>query len=145
MLLLESGKLELRMKLSLLVILAMLLDFWLGEPRRWQHPLVGFGWGANWWEKLLQNPEHTPAWLRSAGFLALCAAVLPLLGLWSMLLSIPQWRDAVAVLTLYFCIAPRSLKSHAVAIDNALTAGDEVLARLHSSKTKPLWIIFHFS
>lgn len=51
-----------------------------------------------------------------------------------MVLSFPQWHDAVGLLTLYFCIAPNSLTSHAQAVDMALKDGDLLGARAEVAK-----------
>jgi len=59
------------MSAALAMLLAVLLDAWLGEPRR-LHPLVAFGRLAAWAEVRWHADR------RAAGMLAWCVVVLPL-------------------------------------------------------------------
>ncbi len=86
----------------------MILDAVLGEPRRF-HPLVGFGHWANYLEQGLNTGK------RWQGILAVILAVLPFV-LFACLLS-EIW--IIAIVLLYFAIAPRSLSEHAWAVQSA--------------------------
>ncbi|MEY4591866.1 MAG: hypothetical protein RIR18_761 [Pseudomonadota bacterium] len=109
--------------------LGVLLDRWLGEPKRW-HPLVGFGRLVNFIE------QHLNPWRRHsandtqpflAGILGWGLAVLPLVGIaiWIQSLA-PFWVDA---LLLYFALGARSLTEHTNAIMTPLQENDLPLAR----------------
>jgi adenosylcobinamide-phosphate synthase len=64
------------MLVSIIIIIALLLDAVIGEPRRW-HPLVGFGNLAIWLEQKLNNHEtQSQVRLRVAGLFAWNLAVL---------------------------------------------------------------------
>lgn len=101
---------------ALTVIAALLLDHWLGEPRR-AHPLVAFGAWANVLELKL-NPQGQGK--RSAGLLAWALAVLPLTALAWMLSQIPYLGCLIEVGLLYLAIGLRSLFEHVQPIIQAL-------------------------
>lgn len=123
------------MSVSIQIILAVALDHWLGEPRRW-HPLVGFGRLANALEGRLRNPLYSPARQQAAGIAAAACALLPLAGIWLWLLQAaePPLRNGLAIVTLYFCIAARSLKQHVADVHQALLAEDLDEARCRVGK-----------
>lgn len=109
--------------------LALLLDRWWGEPRRW-HPLVGFGALANALERRLNGGDAR----RAKGVCALLLLVVPLVmvALWlqAWLWSVSGWLFALAVaLPLYAAIGRRSLAEHALAVADALAANDLPAAR----------------
>lgn len=108
-------------------VLALLLDHWLGEPRRW-HPLVGFGALAETVERWLNRPATGTRW---QGLLALVQVVAPLavLGgvMWLMLPPVPLF--AVEVVVLYLAMSLRGLDEHGQAVADALDHGDLDLAR----------------
>ncbi|WP_050811519.1 adenosylcobinamide-phosphate synthase CbiB [Vibrio nigripulchritudo] len=111
------------------ICLALLLDAWLGEPKK-LHPLIGFGNAANWVEhKLNQNGAS-----RASGLLAWHIMVLPLvlvigaLSVW--LASVSGYAlFALNVVTLYVCVGQKSLIQHADWIFQPLKHGDTEGAR----------------
>jgi len=107
---------------ALLLLAALLLDFVLGDPRRW-HPLAGFGRLAHWFESCCYGDN------RYAGVVALLLAVTPfvLLALWLPRLGVAAWP--IEVLLLYFPIGATSLAQHGQRVAEMLTAGDLPLAR----------------
>ncbi len=114
------------MTTALIIIAAVLLDLWLGEPRRY-HPLVGFGRYARRIEDWLIGLPHFNQ--RSLGTLAVVVAILPavLLVWW-----LSTWQGLgllVAVLLLYLAIGGSSLAQHARTVAEALAAGNLALAR----------------
>lgn len=117
------------MTLTLIIILALLLDQQLGEADNSRHPLVWFGRWATYIENRLLDPAHSPARQRLAGALALLAALSPAL----LLLVVIPWLSVlhavVYAVILYFCIAPHSLQLHASAVAEALRDGKLPLAR----------------
>jgi adenosylcobinamide-phosphate synthase len=108
--------------LALALLAGVLLDWLLGEPRRW-HPLVGFGRLAAALERRLNRGS-----LRIArGLFAWMLAVLPLsLLAW---LACTHVGMAAHALLLYLGIGLRSLRDHALPIHAALTSGDLDAAR----------------
>jgi len=111
------------MSTALAMVAAVLLDAWLGEPKRC-HPLVAFGRLVRWIESRLYGDR------RSAGVLAWCAAVLPVMAIASASAIAGPWlRFALDVVVLYLAIGLRSLGEHAMPVAQALRAGDLADAR----------------
>ena len=114
--------------MSLTLILAVLLDHWLGEPQKY-HPLVFFGRLAIIAENKLHNQNRSALNQKITGLIALLLMILPLSGL---VYLINQWElinTILAPIVLYFCIAANSLKQHAIAIFNALEENNTTLAK----------------
>jgi len=112
------------MSMALAMVAAVLLDAWLGEPRRF-HPLVWFG-------RLVRRVEsHRYADRRWAGVLAWCLVVLPIVTLVCLSVMAAPWlRFTVDVVVLYLAIGLRSLGEHAIPVAHALHEGDLDTARL---------------
>ncbi|WP_445144519.1 adenosylcobinamide-phosphate synthase CbiB [Dyella sp. Tek66A03] len=113
------------MTTALAMLAAILLDAWLGEPRR-AHPLIGFGRFAGGIEARLYRDRHL------AGLLAWSMAVLPLVALtWLAveMLGAATLSFVFDVLVLYLAIGLRSLGEHARPVARALHDGDIVKAR----------------
>lgn len=109
---------------ALVMVLAVLLDRLLGEPRR-AHPLVAFGRLAGGLERRLNLGRGR----QLRGLLAWLLAVLPLSALAWLLCSLPGAGWLVSLLLLYLAIGLRSLGEHASPVARALQAGDLGLAR----------------
>lgn len=113
---------------------AVLLDAWLGEPRRW-HPLVGFGWLASSLEKWLNPLSRQP--LRGqyiSGIVGVLLLVLPPMLAIVLLMKLSVWLAlALHVYCLYFAIGQRSLRQHGLAVYQALLAGQFKQAQLATS------------
>ncbi len=110
------------MSIALIICAALLLDWVLGEPRRF-HPLVGFGRIATAVEKRLYQPGK---W---RGLLAALLLLLPFAVIAALLQPLPLVGEAVSLLTLWFAIGHRSLHDHVRPIAEALRRGDEEAAR----------------
>ena len=114
---------------ALLCLGSVLLDRWLGEPRRW-HPLVGFGWLAQRGEALAYgSPELNVEARRARGMGAVILLLVPFTVAAWLLAAIPLLGLAVALGLLYLAIGARSLAEHAEAVAAALSAGDLPLGR----------------
>jgi adenosylcobinamide-phosphate synthase len=113
---------------ALVLPLALALDAWWGEPRRW-HPLIGFGRCANKLEARMNTGGHRIA----RGLLAWCLLVAPpvCLGyfLQRALASNSLLSLAVNALAVYFAIGLQSLREHAHAVEISLHADDLPQAR----------------
>jgi adenosylcobinamide-phosphate synthase len=116
------------MSLLLAIVLALGLDYWLGEPKR-LHPLVGFGAFADGLEKWLNAGQGS----QLKGTLALLIAVGPLgfiaYSLEASLALSSVLSTLFAGVVLYLAIGWRSLIQHAKAISIPLAAGDLATAR----------------
>lgn len=115
---------------ELQVLVAVLFDALLGEPKRW-HPLAGFGWLALRFETLLYGKENISDISRqSRGIVAWCLCVLPFVFL---TYGLSQVNHELAIifdaLLLYFAIGNKSLTQHAMAVANALTQNNLEQAR----------------
>ncbi len=101
------------MEITLTIFAALLLDFWLGELRRF-HPLVGFG-------NLAKKTEH---WLYADSTLhGLIAVLLLLVPLIVVMQSLP-WHWTLDILLLYFAVGWKSLGVHAKRVQSALIANN---------------------
>ena len=113
------------------ILLAMLLDLLLGDPRWLPHPVQGIGW-------LAQRAEAPLRRLIANQKLAGVVAVVWVVGATTLVgfgllkgaaLLYPLAGDIVAILLLYTCLATRSLHDHALAVYRPLVAGDLTEAR----------------
>jgi len=120
------------MLISITVIAAFLIDYIVGEPKRW-HPLVGFGNVANWLESKLNSHQRFLSYLM--GFIAWVLMVLPVVMLlwWitqtQTLLSPVYFDFIIGVVFLTFALGTKSLMLHARAVSQALESSDITLAR----------------
>jgi adenosylcobinamide-phosphate synthase len=111
-----------------IIILAVLLDAWLGEPRL-GHPLVLFRRAADWLEARLNRAEATPRRRQVGGALA---TILLLLAGSTAALALSQLPDigiALQVLLLYLCLGGRSLSHAARRVARPLAQGQTDPAR----------------
>ena len=109
------------MNFTIMIILAVLLDHWLGEPKKY-HPLVYFGYVANSIEEKLRRQKHSALKQKTAGLIALLLLICPLT---AVIYSLSQYSFINTIITpliLYFCIAANSLKQHAINVLQALEA-----------------------
>ena len=116
------------MNLTLTIILAVLLDYWLGEPKKY-HPLVFFGHLTNTIEKKLLQQKHSHLTQRTAGLIALLLMITPFTALIYMLSQWSMINTIISPIILYFCIAANSLKQHAMNVFQALETENIDLAK----------------
>jgi adenosylcobinamide-phosphate synthase len=125
------------MLVSLVIILALLSDAVLGEPKRW-HPLVGFGRLANWVEHKVNLPQYAPTPLaRYLGLTAWFLVVVPIVAVITYLekINAVYFNDAevssvvISVIVVTIAIGAKSLTEHAKAVEVALVKRDLTLAR----------------
>ena len=114
------------MSLVASILLALLLDRLLGEPKRF-HPLVGFGRLASAIERVWNTTDAGRAVGRGTGVFAWSLAVIPLVLLaYSVNLWTEQYTGVSVILggvVLYLAIGWQSLIEHGIAVSNPLTAG----------------------
>lgn len=114
------------MTTALVSLIAVVLDIWLGEPRRF-HPLAGFGQLATRLEQLLYGPTNADRVIR--GGVALSLAVLPVVVLVWIGSTLPGIGFFVEVMALYLTLGLTSLAQHGQAVAVALQHGDLPLAQ----------------
>lgn len=114
--------------IALLSVIAVALDWLLGEPRR-GHPLVAFGRLSAWLERRMYAPD------RWRGALAVALLLLPPVWLAAALAELPgYWGTGFSVWALYFALGHKSLHDHARPIVAALRRGDEAAARAAAAR-----------
>ncbi|MDH5445922.1 MAG: adenosylcobinamide-phosphate synthase CbiB [Gammaproteobacteria bacterium] len=115
--------------LSLIILIAVFLDFLLGEPKRF-HPLAGFGRLAVMVEGVLYGARQPPAMiLKGLGIIAWFVLVLPFVYLAWWLSSISWLHYLVDVALLYLALGAQSLGQHARHVALALNRGSLQEAR----------------
>lgn len=114
------------MTTALIILLAVLLDMWLGEPRQW-HPLVGFGRLAAGIEQRLHGGATGDNVVR--GGWAVIIAVVPFMFVVWLLTLNDTLAVLVEVLLLYLAIGGSSLAQHGRVVAEALSLGDLPRAR----------------
>lgn len=114
---------------SLLALIAVLLDWLLGEPRYW-HPLIFFGRLADKVERRLYgSSDKTPSNNRVRGILAVVVLILPVTIVTMVFAALPYIGLVFSLLILYFCLGHKSLHDHARPIAIALENNNNVEAR----------------
>ncbi len=102
-------------------IAALLLDHFLGEPRRW-HPLVGLGGCIDWLEGHF-NRDGQGGIL--SGALAVVILLAPILTVAVLVSFLPPVILAlISIVVLWLAIGHRSLSEHGLAVYRPLVAGD---------------------
>lgn len=115
------------------VVLAvsLLLDQWLGEPKRY-HPLVGFGVLAARLENLLRGKQRPWCSTKPLGLIAWGIMVVLPVGLLAFVIKIipnTAFMFFMNVLVLLFCVGGRSLAEHAFQVMKPLERGNLPEAR----------------
>lgn len=108
----------------------LLLDYWLGEPKRF-HPLVGFGYLADWLESKLNL--GTSRLIK--GMFAWCVVILPIVWL---VYTLDQWLGGwwMSLVTGWLAIGWSSLRDHVQWIEQALLHN-----KLEIAREKLGWIV----
>jgi len=113
------------MSLSFIICIALLLDFIFGEPKKY-HPLVGFGLWANTVEHNLHSKSSSADKQKARGLIALIITISPILIFAAILTQSSPYLNPII---LYFCIAPKSLLQHTLAVYRPLVSADIKQAR----------------
>lgn len=111
-----------------IIIVALAIDWLLGEPRRW-HPLIGFGQLAIRFEHYWHRANASPVLQIIHGGLAWALLVTFFSTLAYLLSQLPLLGELFTVLGLYFCLGHKSLYQHVLPIIDALSNDDETQAR----------------
>ena len=122
------------------LVTAVIIDYMIGEPKRW-HPLIFFGRAVTVIENSLYKDGASSWENRLRGVIAVAVVLLALAGPLIVLehwffhsdmpdgVTYPVAHFVITSLGLYFCIAARSLREHARAIEQPLQRGDLPEAR----------------
>jgi adenosylcobinamide-phosphate synthase len=126
------------MSLTLQILLAVLLDLLLGDPRRLPHPVRLIGRMI----ELLENPlrKFTPS-QRFNGSLLAVVVIAATGGVTYAVLWLAAWihplaADAVSVLFLYTALSIRDLVKHSTEVYRGLKSGD-----LAAARSKVAWMV----
>ena len=117
--------------LSVQILLALLLDFLIGDPRWLPHPVKGIGRLALW----LENPLRQRFPLRIAGMIAVLLIISISSGTVWLCCRLatalhPLCGDLLSILLLTTCFAMQDLRHHALAVYNPLIAGNLTQAKI---------------
>lgn len=114
---------------ALIVLIAVFLDYLLGEPKRF-HPLAGFGRLAVATEGVLYGARRPPVvWLYLAGIIGWSVLVVPMVWLVWWLASLSWLHYALEVALLYLALGAQSLGQHARNVAYDLKQGQLPAAR----------------
>lgn len=119
------------MPLELQIILALVLDAVIGDPRSLPHPVQGIGRAAMALEKPMRRhiASETLAGLLTALIVIASAALICWLLIMVMTTVSPLLGDAISIVVLYSGFAARDLSRHALNVKHALEADDLDSAR----------------
>lgn len=133
-----NGDMTALMLLLLPLLLAWILDRWLGDPAWLPHPVVGFGKLISWGEKRL-NKGKGRVWKGALLAIGLVAAVYLLATL------IPRFTIAgclINTLLIFYCLAGttlvREVRMVFEAVDRSLDEGRQQVARIVGRDTSEL-------
>ncbi len=120
---------------AIIMLVAVLLDWVLGEPPLRWHPLVAFGRLVARAEQALHGRWGESARAQfAAGSLGWLLLVGPPVLLAAWLSGVPLVAELGAVLGLYWALGHRSLSDHAQPVFRALQQGEEATARDYASR-----------
>ncbi|WP_428242676.1 adenosylcobinamide-phosphate synthase CbiB [Gynuella sp.] len=116
--------------MSLTIVIALVIDQLLGEPRRF-HPLVGFGRWVTWVEARFDALGISPLRARLNGILAWLVTVLPFALIAFVLVD--RLGMVIDILLLYLAIGRKSLCQHGRRVVDAIRTGDLTQVRYQTS------------
>ena len=122
------------------LLVAIVFDWWLGDPSWLPHPIVGYGKMIAFGEKRLNRGRHRQ--LKGA-LMALFLIATVFVGVWSLLFILPPyWRAGISTLLIFFCLAGTTLIGEVRevfrAVDRSLEDGRKQVARIVGRDTSEL-------
>ncbi len=122
------------------LLVAIVFDWWLGDPSWLPHPIVGYGKMIAFGEKHLNKDRHRQ--LKGA-LMALFLIAAVFVGVWSLLFILPPyWRAGISTLLIFFCLAGttliREVREVFRAVDRSLEEGRKQVARIVGRDTSEL-------
>jgi adenosylcobinamide-phosphate synthase len=123
----------------LILLLAALLDFLLGDPWHWLHPVQVMGWVIGVYSKIALKICKTPIAQTLAGIGLAVVLILGSGAIAHLLIHLgttlhPGLGMAIETVILASCFAGRSLRDAALDVLKPLEQGDLVMARSHLSR-----------
>jgi adenosylcobinamide-phosphate synthase len=124
---------------QLVLLLAALLDYLIGDPWNWWHPVQGMGWGIAQYTRLVCKQLQSPLALKLAG-IGLAVGLIVGSGLIAWTIATltkrihPFLGLAVESMLLASCFAGRGLRDAAIDVLTPLQSGDLVEARTRLSR-----------
>jgi len=114
--------------------IAALLDYLIGDPWNWLHPVQVMGWGIRRYCDIVLKRWHQPWVLKGLGVaLAIALPALSGLSVWLIVLAAQHLHPILGIATeailLASCFAGRSLRRSAIDVLKPLIAGDLAIAR----------------
>ena len=122
------------------LLVAIVFDWWLGDPSWLPHPIVGYGKMIAFGEKRLNRGRHRQ--LKGA-LMALFLIAAVFVGVWSLLFILPPyWRAGISTILIFFCLAGttliREVREVFRAVDRSLEEGRKQVARIVGRDTSEL-------
>jgi adenosylcobinamide-phosphate synthase len=123
---------------AVMLAIAALLDYLIGDPWNWLHPVQVMGWGVQQYCHIVLKRWHQPWVLKGLGVvLAIALPGLSALSVWLMVLTAqyihPILGIAIEAILLASCFAGRSLRRSAQDVLKPLVKGDLAIARTQLS------------
>lgn len=112
---------------AIMLVLAVALDFILGDPHSWPHPIVFIGRMIGRYEKLIRKQSRLS--LKAGGFLLAGLSVVTVAAVISLILFFAGfaglWAEfAISAYLIYTSLAARCLRDEAVKVYNSLGNSD---------------------
>ncbi|MBE9181934.1 cobalamin biosynthesis protein [Oculatella sp. LEGE 06141] len=115
--------------------IAALIDYGIGDPKQWLHPVQVMGWGINVYTRFVLKRLAHPLSLKGAGVvlaiaIVLCSGAIGWGMVWAATVIHPVVGGAIESSLLASCFAGRSLRAAATDVLQPLQTGDLATARL---------------
>lgn len=124
---------------ALILAIAAVLDYLIGDPWNWLHPVQVMGWGISRYSQFVLKRWQDPVRQKQAGVvlaigLASISGIVGWIIIWGTRLIHPWLSIAVASILLASCFAGRSLRAAAEDVLRPLKIGDLETARSKLSR-----------
>jgi adenosylcobinamide-phosphate synthase len=119
---------------AIVLLIAAILDYLIGDPWGWPHPVQVMGWVISPLSKFLLQVSSQPLTQRIGGIILALVLIIGSGGVGWLIIHLARWLHpllAIAIegILVASCFALRSLQNAAVDVLKPLTAGDLPLAR----------------
>ncbi|BAB73781.1 adenosylcobinamide-phosphate synthase CbiB [Anabaena sp. FACHB-709] len=116
------------------LIIAVILDYLIGDPWGWPHPVQVMGWGISWLSKIFLQLCQKSLTQRIAGIILAIILIVGSGGVGWLIIQMTRWLNPVLAIALESimlasCFALKSLGKAAIDVLQPLKAGDLTVAR----------------